>query len=338
MVRDVPNPEAKRILLGGAARSHSGRVVRADKPTARGAEVGGVKLTHPERELWPADGGIAAVTKQDLAGYWQAIGHAGLAAIADRPLALVRCPDGVDGEHFFQKHANRGMNANLHEGECDGAPYLMLGFLDGLIATAQMAALELHSWGSRLADPAHPDRLVFDLDPGDGVEWPQIVRAAHDINARLEREGYESWCRTSGGKGLHLVVPLVPAAGWDHARAWCRAMAEQWEREAPDLYGASVPKARRRGKILIDWLRNGLGSTAIASFSPRARPHATVATPLAWREVTDKLDPQSFTIRTVPARLAKLKADPWDGFDRSKQSLAEAEPAQAAPTRRRAHG
>ena len=338
VVRDVPNPEVKRIELGGALKSHSGRLVRAEKPSPRATEMGGVKLTHPERELWPADGGIAAVTKQDLAAYWQAVGDSGLAAIADRPLALVRCPDGMDGEHFFQKHANRGMNANLQEGECDGAPYLSLCTLDGLIATAQMAALELHSWGSALADAAHPDRLVFDLDPGDGVEWPQIVRAAHDVKVRLERAGYGSYCRTSGGKGLHLVVPLAPSAGWDFARAWCRGMAEQWEREAPELYVASVPKARRRGKILIDWLRNGLGSTAIASFSPRARPHATVATPLAWREVTDKLDPQAFTVRTVPARLAKLKTDPWDGFVRAKQSLAEPETAQAAPKRRRSHG
>ncbi len=338
VVRDVPNPEAKRIALGGTLRSHSGRIVRAEKPSPRAAEIGGVKLTHPERELWPADGDCATVTKQDLAGYWQAVGDTALAAIADRPLALVRCPDGVDGEHFFQKHANRGMNANLHEGACDGAPYLALGSLDGLIATAQMAALELHSWGSRLADAAHPDRLVFDLDPGEGVAWPQIVHAAHDVRTRLQREGYESYCRTSGGKGLHLVVPLVPAAGWDQARAWCRAMAERWEQEAPGLYVASVPKARRRGKILIDWLRNGLGSTAIASFSPRARPHATVATPLAWREVTERLDPQTLTIRTVPARLAKLKSDPWDGFDHVTQSLAAAQPAQAAPKRKRAHG
>ena len=336
VIRDVPNPEMRRIELGGAARSHSGRVVRAEKPAARGSEVGGVKLTHPERELWPADGEIAAVTKQDLAGYWQAVGESGLAAIANRPLALVRCPDGVDGEHFFQKHANRGMNPNLREGACDGAPYLSLGSADGLIATAQMAALELHSWGSTLADAAHPDRLVFDLDPGDGVEWPQIVRAAHDVKARLERAGYESYCRTSGGKGLHVVVPLVPSAGWDFSRAWCRAIAEQWEKEAPDQYVASVPKARRRGKILIDWLRNGLGSTAIASFSPRARPHATVATPVTWREVTDKLDPQAFTIRTVPARLAKLKADPWEGFTRAQQRLAEPETARGKKVPREA--
>ena len=265
------------------------------------------------------------------------MGQTALDAIAHRPLAFVRCPDGIDGEHFFQKHANRGMPATLHEGACDEAPYLSLEGTDGLIATAQISAVELHSWGSTLDDAGHPDRLIFDLDPGDGVTWPQIIRAAHDIKARLEAEGYASWCRTSGGKGLHLVVPLTPACDWDFARAWCRAFAEKLERATPDLYVASVPKARRRGRILIDWLRNGLGSTAIASFSPRARPHATVAVPVTWRDVTDKLDPQAFTIHTVPARIARLKSEPWSGFTTAAQSLVN--PALATPTeKKRKHG
>ncbi len=324
VVRELPNPEAPRVRLGGLAGSHSGRVVRAAKPSARASELDGVRLTHPERELWPADGGHKAVTKQDLASYWQTIAETALPGIADRPLAFVRCPDGIDGQHFFQKHANRGMPPSLHESAFDEAPYLALQDAAGLIATAQIAAVELHSWGSAVDDAGRPDRLVFDLDPGDDVDWPQIVRAAHDTKARLERAGYESYCRTSGGKGLHVVVPLVPDADWEFARPWCKSFAETMESERPDLYVASVPKAKRRGRILVDWLRNGLGSTAIASFSPRARPHATVAVPLAWREVTDKLDPQSFTVHTVPARLAKLRADPWDGFARAKQKLSSA--------------
>ena len=334
VVRDVPNPEAKRIELGG--RSHAGRIVRAQKPAARSSELEGVRLTHPERELWPAADGHPAVTKQDLANYWQTIGRTALDAIAHRPLAFVRCPDGIDGEHFFQKHANRGMPASLREGACDEAPYLSLEGTDGLIATAQISAVELHSWGSTLDDAGHPDRLVFDLDPGDGVAWPQIVRAAHDIKARLETEGYASWCRTSGGKGLHLVVPLVASCDWEFARAWCRGFAEKLEALSPELYVASVPKARRRGRILIDWLRNGLGSTAIASFSPRARPHATVAVPVTWREVTDKLDPQAFTIHTVPARIAKLKADPWAGFSDARQTLVATSTTLAE--KKRKHG
>ncbi len=332
VVREVPNPEARRVELAAATRTHSGRIVRAAKPAARVSETGGVRITHPERELWPAEGGHKAITKQDLADYWQAVASVAEPAIAHRPLAFLRCPDGIGGEHFFQKHANRGMPAMLHEGACDNAPYLALDGVAGLIATAQMSAVELHSWGSTLEDAGRPDRLVFDLDPGEGVEWPQIVRAAHDIKARLEQEGYASWCRTSGGKGLHLVVPLVPACGWDFARAWCRAFAEKLERESPDLYVASVPKARRRGRILIDWLRNGLGSTAIASFSPRARAHATVAVPVTWREVSAKLDPQAFTVHSVPARLARLRADPWDGFAGARQKL------EALDERKRKHG
>jgi bifunctional non-homologous end joining protein LigD len=332
VVREVPNPDAVRRELAGAVASHSGRIVRAAKPSARASEMGGVRLTHPERELWPAEGGHKAVTKQDLAAYWQAVAAVALPGIAERPLAFVRCPDGIDGEHFFQKHANRGMPDALHEGAFDEAPYLALDDVAGLIATAQMSAVELHSWGSALPDAGKPDRLVFDLDPGEGVAWAAITAAAHDIKARLEQEGFASWCRTSGGKGLHVVVPLRDAPDWDATRAWCRGFAEALEREKPALYVASVPKARRRGKILIDWLRNGLGSTAIASFSPRARPHATVAVPVSWREVGAKLDPQAFTVHSVPARLAKLRTDPWDGFGSAKQSLS------IKPARKRAHG
>jgi bifunctional non-homologous end joining protein LigD len=332
VVREVPNPEVARVTLGAQGKSHSGRVVRAAKPSARAAELEGVRLTHPERQLWPADAGLAAVTKEDLAAYWQAVAEVALPGIAGRPLAFVRCPDGIDGQHFFQKHENRGMPPALHEGAFEEAPYLYLEDAAGLIATAQIAAVELHSWGSALDDPGRPDRLVFDLDPGEGVAWNQIVAAAHDVKDRLEAEGFESFCRTSGGKGLHVVMPLVPACDWEFARAWCRAFAEKLERERPDLYVASVPKARRRGKILIDWLRNGLGSTAIASFSPRARPHATVAVPVAWREVTETLDPQGFTVPSVPGRLAKLRRDPWAGFDKTKQKLV------GSAERKRKHG
>jgi bifunctional non-homologous end joining protein LigD len=330
VVREVPDPEAKRRALGDR-ESHSGRIVRAAKPAARAAEVDGVRLTHPERELWPGNG-APPITKQELAEYWKAMAEVALPGIAERPLALVRCPDGIEGEHFFQKHANKGMSAGLHEGAFDEAPYLVLEDAAGLIACAQMSAIELHCWGSHVDNAGQPDQLVFDLDPGDGVSFGQVVKAAHDIRARLEAEGLKSFCRTSGGKGLHLVVPVRPKASWDVARPWCRGFAERLEKEAPDLYVASVPKARRRGRILIDWLRNGLGSTAVASFSPRARPHGTVAMPLHWREVTAKLDPQKFTLRTVPALVAKRKTDPWEGFDTLDQTL----PAETG--RKRSHG
>ncbi len=323
VVRDVPDPEAKRITLG----QRPTRIVNAKPPVQRGGatEIGGVRLTHPERELWPG------ITKQDLATYWQTVAQTALPGIADRPLALVRCPDGIDGEHFFQKHALRGMAEQLREGDQDGAPYLALRGQDGLIAATQMSAIELHGWGSHLPDAGRADRLVFDLDPGEGVEWPQIIRATLDVRDRLEREGFVSYCRTSGGKGLHVVAPLRPDAGWDQVRAWCRRFAERMEAEQPSLYVASVPKAKRTGRILVDWLRNGLGSTAVCSFSPRARPGAGVATPLHWREVGPKLDVTAWTLKTVPGRLAKLRADPWAGFAEADQRL----PAEAAPARKR---
>ena len=266
-----------------------------------------------------------------LADYWRAVASVALPGLAGRPLALVRCPDGFAGQQFFQKHAMKGMQTQFRESEQDGAPYLTFDDADGLVASAQMAALELHSWGSPAADAAHADRLVFDLDPGPGVEWATTVKTAHEVRDRLAAIGLASFCRTSGGKGLHVVAPVLPGPDWDAVRAWCRAFAEAMEAEFPDRFVASVPKARREGRILVDWLRNGLGSTAIGSFSPRARAGAPVATPVTWKEVTPKLDPASFTLLTIPKRLAKLKADPWEGFAAAAQPI----PGADAPAKKR---
>ncbi len=322
VVRAIPDPEAVRKPL----RPTGASIVSAKPPGKREpthartvvtppVDDHAIKLTHPDKELWPG------ITKQALADYWAAVAPAALPGIAGRPLALVRCVDGIDGPHFFQKHAMKGMNPAWREADQDAAPYLTFDHADGLRAAAQMAAIELHSWGSPATDAAHADRLVFDLDPGDGVEWAATVAAAQDVRDRLAKIGLTAFCRTSGGKGLHVVTPVAPGPDWDTVRAWCRGFAESMEADAPDQYVASVPKARRTGHILVDWLRNGLGSTAVASFSPRARPGATVAVPVAWREVTAKLDPAAFTIATVPARLAKLKADPWAGFDAAAAAI-----------------
>jgi bifunctional non-homologous end joining protein LigD len=188
---------------------------------------------------------------------------------------------------------------------------------------AQISAIELHAWGATEADPLHPDLIVFDLDPGEGVAFTDVVMAAIDVRDQLRRLGLESFCRTTGGKGLHVVVPLQPVAHWDEVKPFCRAFAETMSQEQPDRYLPTVKKADRRGRILIDWLRNGMGATAVASFSPRARPGATVATRLTWDEVNRKLDPTKFTLRNTPDRLARMQADPWEGFSSMRQRLPD---------------
>lgn len=291
------------------------RIVTAKAPRDRAETYEGIRLTHPDRELWPG------ISKRDLVTYWRTVAGQALPWIAGRPLAILRCPEGVDGEHFFQKHAHGTMPEGVREGSADKAPYLAIDGLQGLVAMAQMSAVELHGWGATEAHPARPDQLVFDLDPGEGVTVPDIVAAALDVRAKLEAIGLPSFCRTSGGKGLHVVVPLPPERDWDFVRPFCRKFAESLSALAPDKYLAKVRIADRRGRILIDWLRNGLGSTSVASFSPRARAGAGVATPLAWREVTPKLDLAAFTVRSVPGRLQRLKHDPWEEFDRKRTRL-----------------
>ncbi|WP_428377844.1 DNA ligase D [Lichenicoccus sp.] len=299
------------------------RIVTATQPASRDVrEVAGQRLTHPDRLLWPRQGSDPGVTKADLAAYWEAVAARALPEIADRPLALVRCPDGIAGEHFFQKHKTRGMPDALREGTQDDAPYLALSHVAGLVAAAQIAAIELHGWGSPGCDPAHADRLVFDLDPADDVPFARTVAAALEVRRRLEAAGLACYPRTSGGKGLHVVAPVSTRMDWDAVRAWTRRFAESMQRDAPELYVSSTRKTRRSGRILVDWLRNGLGSTAVASYSPRARPGATVATPLSWREVTPKLDIKAFTIRTVPDRVRR--ADPWRDFERDRRELRPA--------------
>jgi bifunctional non-homologous end joining protein LigD len=177
-----------------------------------------------------------------------------------------------------------------------------------------MSAIELHPWGAGEGDPTHPDWLVFDLDPGEGVAFSKVIQAAHEVRDRLKRLGLLSCCRTTGGKGLHVVVPLAPRADWETAKRFCRAFAELMSQDDPKRFLAHLKIADRRGRILIDWLRNGMGATAVSSFCPRARPGACVATPLAWDEVKVGLDPSAFTVRTVPARLKRLKVDPWGAF------------------------
>jgi bifunctional non-homologous end joining protein LigD len=304
----------------------------AKSSNARTETIEGVTLSHPDRALWPG------ITKRDLAEYWLKVADHALSGLVRRPLAIVRCPEGIDGEHFFQKHGHGTMPLGIREGSAGKAPYLAIDGVQGLVAMAQMSAIELHVWGATEADPLHPDQLVFDLDPGEGVSVGQIAAAARDVRDKLGTLGLGSFCRTSGGKGLHVVVPLRPEQPWDSVRTFCKGFAEGLSATGQEKYLAHVKIADRRGRILIDWLRNGLGSTAVASFCPRARPGAGVATPLAWEEVTQKLDLAAFTLRTVPERLGKLRADPWEGFEGSRRNLPATPPTEARTVRPRRAG
>ena len=322
VVREPADPEVERKMIGprpGVAvpPRRNSAIVSARAPQRRALTVGNIALTHPDRELWPG------VTKRDLADYWNSVAERALPGLARMPLAILRCPEGIDGQRFFQKHGHSALPSVVRQGRADGQPYLAIDDVDGLIAMAQISAIELHAWGAAEADPLRPDRMVFDLDPGEDVPFADVVKAALDVREQLQRLGLGSFCRTTGGKGLHVVVPLEPVAHWDAVKPFCRAFAEMLSQEQPDRFLSTVKKADRQGRILIDWLRNGLGATAIASFSPRARDGATVATPVAWDEVDRKLDPAKFTLRSVPERLARLKADPWAGFESLRQRLPD---------------
>ena len=308
----------------------SGSIVHARRPQKASFAVAGIEITHPERELWPG------VTKRALAVYWLAVADVALRGLAWRPLSILRCPEGIDAskEKFFQKNGHGVLPGVIREGMAVKQPFLAIDDVGGLVSLAQMSAIELHPWGAPETDPTRPDWIVFDLDPGEGVQWAEVVKAAHDTRERLERIGLASFCRTTGGKGLHVVVPLMPDADWSVVKPFCKAFAELMAAEEPSKFLAHLKIADRKGRILVDWLRNGLGATAVGSFSPRARPGATVATPMAWREVTAKLNPAAYNILTVPARLSSQKADPWEGFGTTVQHLP-ALPTSASAFRRK---
>lgn len=288
---------------------------------ARGARAqGAFPLTHPDRVYWPDIG----LTKLGLAEYYAAVADHILPHVAERPLALVRCPDGAESQCFFQKHGWRGMPGAIKTRRIRGDELIYIEDQDGLIALAQSGVLEIHPWGSRLADIEKPDRLILDFDPGPGVDWDDVLAAAEEGRRRLRAAGLKSFCKTTGGKGLHVVAPLAPRMDWNALKAFARKLAESMAADAPDRYVANMAKSRRKGRIFVDYLRNGRGSTAVAPFSTRARPGAPVATPVTWRELGDGITPGSFNVENLPVRLDALKRDPWSGFFSTKgEALSE---------------
>ncbi|MET0429993.1 MAG: DNA ligase D, partial [Microvirga sp.] len=287
-------------------------------PAPGAAILADARLTHPDRILWED----AGITKQGLAEFYAEIAPRILPHVADRPLSLLRCPGGSQAACFFQKHPWAGLDEafvrRVAAGEDDA---VVIHDLAGLLALVQAGVLEIHPWGSTLADPDRPDRLVFDLDPGDGVGWDAVVQGAVDVREHLLAQGLESFVKTSGGKGLHVVAPIRPIASWDEAKAFAASIAGALTKESPARYTDTMAKRARTGRIFIDTLRNARGATAVAAFSTRARPGAPVSTPLSWTELPATGGGNQYRIANLPARLSHLDRDPWAGFDRVNQAL-----------------
>jgi bifunctional non-homologous end joining protein LigD len=288
--------------------------------SSAGARTPSVTLTHPDRVLYPERG----TTKRDLADYYAKVADYILPHVANRPLSLVRCPEGQDKQCFFQKHVGAGVPAPIraipiHDKNGD-VEYTTVDDVLGLIALVQMSVLEIHTWGSHADDPERPDLLVLDLDPDTALPWRRVAESALVIRERLRQLGLESFVKTTGGKGLHVCAPIRRTLSWDQTKAFCKRIADDLARDEPKSYVATVSKAKRHGKIFVDYLRNGRGATFIAPYSTRARPGAPVATPLAWEELAESRAP-AFDIDSVIRRLLRAKDDPWAEINSIEQRV-----------------
>lgn len=285
-------------------------------------DVAGVTLTHPERIVFPD----AGITKEELARYYVAVAPRMLPHIVGRPLSLVRCPQGQGGQCFYQKHWTHTVppglgTVDIEEDDDEPGDYVFVKDVAGLVALVQYGVLELHVWGARADDVDAPDRVVFDLDPAPDVEWPAVMATARDTRALLSGIGLESWLKTSGGKGLHVVVPIARRASWDDVRDFARLVTARLVERNSDGLVDVASKAARPGKIFIDYLRNARGATAVAPWSTRAREGAPVSVPLSWTAARTLESGGAVSLRAAAARAKKLRTDPWAALLASKQRL-----------------
>ena len=306
----APPKSARQRKPGSKSRTATGRI-----------DVGGISLSSPDRLVYPELG----ITKLEVARYYESVGPWLLPHFRDRPLTLVRCPDDYT-KCFFQKHIDENaVYAHLNripiQEESGIGHYPAVDTIDGVLSLVQLGALEFHTWGSRRDRLEQPDKFTIDIDPDPSVGWPRVIRSAQVIRELLQELGLVSFVKTTGGKGLHVVVPIQRRRGWEDIRRFTQGIAEMLVKAAPKEYTASLSKAKRSGKILVDYLRNARGATAIEAYSTRARAGATVSTPIAWDELTSSFKPDELTVRTVPARMASIGEDPWLDYAKVRQSL-----------------
>jgi bifunctional non-homologous end joining protein LigD len=289
------------------------------------ADLASIWVTNPDRVMF----GEGGPTKLELALYYARVGDWMLPELINRPVSLLRCPTGKAEDCFFQRHAHPGMPEAIkriplrEEGSKERADYLYVEDARGLFALAQFGAIEFHSWGCRVDQPERPDRIVFDLDPDEGLPWREVVRATHDVADALRELGLVPFVKTTGGKGLHVVVPIARRHGWPEVRRFCEAFARQQAQQAPKRFTANMAKRERRGRIFLDYLRNARSATAVAAYSLRARPGVPASTPLAWSELDLIDNPRALDYATVPERLSEDFDDPWADIDRAARALTK---------------
>lgn len=338
---EMPKKPAKKLAKKSGKKVSKGSNKKSSKPAAKksarqttsptsttkgakatsGVSVAGVTISSPDRVIFPD----AGLTKADLARYYAAVGESMLPYLAGRPLSTVRCPQGRQQKCFFQKNIRDTFSdpvRSITVPEKDGtAEYIAVDSVEGLVTLVQFGVIEIHPWGSHDGDLERPDTLTFDLDPGDGTDLDDLAELARRLREVLEVCGLKSFLKVSGGKGLHLVVPLVPDVGWDDAKAFCRSIAQRLAAEFPDKYTATVVRSKRPGKVFIDYLRNGMGATSVAPFSARAREGGPCAAPIRWEDLAKLEAPSQYTVANLPARLKRLRSDPWEGYRTTRQRL-----------------